>query len=358
MGATYTVTDATQPIYPDGLQSAFIINNNGPYSIYVDSVSSIGPSSILIPPTGWLAWDANQPLWVKRVSLPAVGTAFTPTAPAPCVINITPNHNAVQFTNSIDKVLGSWVDNKGTGTVASPLLECTAFNTLIINLASPSMVYNVLGEAYSNLKTWNLQVRWYDALGDVITVDTYLIHGYFNDGATQSDVNAYTLGPKAILPVKGTYCIIAITPINGFPQSMSLLVSATTRVLPKRIYSGWMPTYCIPTVFGGVTPQISWEDAMLFNFDNRAGGNTYMIPSLTTTLQWAYTTSGGGTAGSILLTYSDGVTRVAPDSAIPIATASGGIIRVPQDQALLMTVNPVLNAGVNNAISRLMITWL
>lgn len=204
------VDTRTQALFPDGMNDSFIIKNNGPYAVYVDSDSAVNNSSLRIPPTGIMPWDSQRPLWI-------VGDASIPSGRFSNVV-ITRNSQPVAFNNDQDTVLyssGQQVadPNIFVGTpVTTPIIDCSAWQTLrILTQVQPSRIKNQ-GDEYAIGDQISLSIRWFDSLQNDLGVDSYLIPYPSNEDPKLAAVS-YSLAtftgitPQArvAIPVKGTY---------------------------------------------------------------------------------------------------------------------------------------------------------
>jgi len=228
--STLTSTGAPQAIYPDGLQDAFIIRNNGPYTIYVDSDSSISSASYEIPPTGVMSWDANRPLWL--LGSPNGNSSVT----------ITRNSSPAVFTNDTDAVLDLrdfTIKALGDLDATYPLIECTAFNAIQLTFTSATYVTGVaLPVTLSANLMYTGTIDWYDRNGRIVGKDRFDCPAQLNDSDLQS-VGAYTPinGSRITIPVRGSFFRLYVRfGWDGVTQhAIHSQIVGTTRELKKRM---------------------------------------------------------------------------------------------------------------------------
>lgn len=167
----YDVATQPQAIYEAGLQDAVTILNKGPWTVYLDSDSSVGAQSYALPPTGTIVWDAGRPLWAVAPG----GEAFTVTGDP----NYTPSRlvltrNAYQGTApraaTVDRLYKRQGVSVPGGFFSIPTIETASYNTLFIQFNSAEA-----GGPFPSIdKYFDVQINWTDEQGRIIGVDDYI----------------------------------------------------------------------------------------------------------------------------------------------------------------------------------------
>jgi hypothetical protein len=370
--ATLTITEAPQAIYPDGLQDSFIIKNDGPFTVYVDSDSSIDAKSHPIPPTGSMAWDANRPLWMRCGAINASDTGFIPATDASTsTVIITRNSTPAQFTNETDAVLlvkDISIINLGDNHVTYPIMECTAFNSLIFTFTSNTYRYTSRVGGITAQKMYVGTVVWYDHTGAIIGQDIFNCPAQttFSDYSINgSFIPEY--GARITMPVRGNFFRVYLE--IGWDavasQQIHSTVIGTTRTLPKRMT--WTPYETDPHVLNGqIATSLDFVTADGFASalwsDVGFPWRSFILPGISETVRIRMITrSAGSTAG--LVYFNDAIAQgiqLYPSTTFPAAIFSyvDLTVNLPIFRPNMFTVNAqVLNAGNPVAMS-LHVTYL
>ena len=162
MSSLFTV-QAAQPaqIYPDGLQDAVTVVNNGPGFIYLDESSSVNTSSYPLAPTGSVVWDAQRPLFAIAALLDAE-------------VSVT-NMGSVQFNraNYTRKIYSQY----GVGTVLTnndlimDQIDVSAYTSIQILVTPEDSYVPVSGTG----KWWDCNIVWSDEDGQNINVNYAIV---------------------------------------------------------------------------------------------------------------------------------------------------------------------------------------
>lgn len=223
------VTTAVQAINLGGLNEAFALQNNGPFTVYVDDNTSVNSSSHAIPPTGSLQWDAGKELFI--VADPLAGKAYS-------TVSIIPNGNVAIYGNETDNLL----DNAGTlndgsyvnGMERGPI-DCSAYQSLSLQIFIDQVYTHA--QVVSLAKTWIGVFAWYDEHMNLLsttnfmlpfpakTVDLALGNYIFPDPLPSEN-------SKIVVPVRGTYVkfIISASAVPTITK-FSYTLTGSTRVI-------------------------------------------------------------------------------------------------------------------------------
>lgn len=206
---TYTVlSDAAAALFPQGLQEAMSLVNDGPATILIDSQSSISAGqSLALPPSASIVWDADQPLYAR-----SVGAAST--------LRITPNRFALDASRAgLNKLLytSNSVFTSVTNTyVSTPSVECSAYRTLIVSIVYDSGLADTV---------WHMKIDWYDDSGNLLLTETNTIFLFDASGVG-------TLKWNTNFPVKGAAAIVSIkADVAGSKHFNLVQIFGTTNVL-------------------------------------------------------------------------------------------------------------------------------
>jgi hypothetical protein len=236
-----TVTPAPQAVFPFGEQDTLVINNRGPWTIYVDSDSSINAHSHPIPPTGVMVWDAERPLWMMcDPSAGAVGGGSS--------VTITRNSSPSQFTNSTENVLISAQAATGPGVAwqssddifgsfgdvkTASIIECSAYNSLTLMFKVPDA--NIIQQAAITSNNMHIvQMYWYDVNGLMVAHDNFYVPFQWSIGSPTNTPLGW--GARLVVPVRGAYFAMYFT--TEITIQTQLRVIGTTRILDYGIYPG------------------------------------------------------------------------------------------------------------------------
>lgn len=352
---TLSVTGTPQAVYPDGLQDAFIIKNNGPYTIYVDSDSSIDVRSHSVPPTGVMAWDANRPLWMLGSSL---GSSE---------VTLTRNSTPADFNNATDAVLlTQHTSLTSLSNFQTPVMECTAWETVVITFTSPTLTLTT--QAISVNTVYQGVVQWLDLAGNIIGYDNFKL-------PFQAETSQYaptgilqyltpTAGSRLTLPVRGNFfrVVVYVPAIPPVGTIVNTKIVGTTRVLPMRMsYTLWendpymgnyipnapAPDYISPTGFGFNT----------YAYGGVRGWQSVAIPNLSDTVRVRALIQGNCTIAGLVY-FTDAV-NTAIQLSVSTTVPAGNFtyidltcqIPLLEPVTFIVNVNPAVGAGVPTSLS-------
>lgn len=284
------LTIGTQPqaIYPDGQQDTFVITNNGPWTIYVDSDSSINENvSHPIPPTGVMVWDAFRPLWMVCASLAGTSEGSR--------VTITRNSTPSVFSNYLDSVLADVTQTiNGSATLDTGVLECSAFDYITVGLNCAAMEY-ALGDLLAAAKQYRIDVVWFDSTGTPIVDDLVNLPGYY--GGSESGFFTDPAYSKAILKVRGPFVQIGVS-VQGAAKQVHCRVTGTTRpVSPGMIWNSFDSPQSINPPVGAVDAS---ADYALIDMSGIAGTFQFYMPNLYRNAHVTYSNAAGATVAGTL----------------------------------------------------------
>jgi hypothetical protein len=238
---SFRITTTPQQIFPFGQQDSMVIQNNGPYAVYIDSDSSIDGNSHKIPPTGVMAWDNERPLWVVADSVAGPDSIST--------ISVVRNSSPVDYSNDTDSTLTIFPQLAAdTGFPAygnsciSGVLDVSAYKTLSLQIYTNGSNWSYSAQDAINLtKSWVVGVKWYDSNMNLLSGTT--LSAPFNAkglavGASDGMVSNFqgVQGTRILIPVRGTFVNIKIqTPQVLSTNDFNATLLGLTRILPTRV---------------------------------------------------------------------------------------------------------------------------
>lgn len=339
------VTTTPQAVILGSDGDSIVLKNDGPYTVYVDSNSSINSSSHAIPPTGTIAWDLNRELWI--VADPIAGNNGYSS------VSWIPNSQPAIFGNALDGILytTSFTDPNAANPPQSTIYECTAYNSLVISINTPALFYAV-GEAFSTFKVHSIKITWYDSTGTQLQVETMNVPAYY-DGS-----------PGLVLitvPIRGSYVAIVITPATALVFT-TVRVLGTTRILDRGVQAGAQRTavhYNPSLASGGATGMFPSADSVAVISTGTLATLNVLLPSPSGKLLVTWTTSTGGATAVGVIAFTSAITgmRLAGDIPIPIAGNNVATeVILPLYEPVIMIIQPVKISGAPIATS-VHVTW-
>lgn len=203
-----TVGNQPQPLFLDGLNESVILTNKGPFTIYLDSNSSISTSSYPLPATASIVWDAMRPLWVMAGGDSSV-LAYT----------LNGNVSNVERAATTD-LLRSVVNTNQTDALGR--FECSSYQTVILEFQS-TLVWTTTAGPDAGVYH-EVLVQWYDANGRALNMQRYMCPSL----VPNSGIGAAQL----TLQARGDFCEITIDASAALTYSAQ--VYGTTRYRRNR----------------------------------------------------------------------------------------------------------------------------
>jgi hypothetical protein len=270
--STYTVT--TQPIeVAQGNKGVLSLVNNGPNTIYLDSIPGVSPlNGFVLPPTGQMTWDGKAQLWAATAS----GSSKLVTVDAGN-LSITSRGSFWMLLDSAQRTFG------GTASLTSSVIETGFCKTLLVELSQINgLVNNNAG---------SLVAQWQDDLGNVIVTETYLFN--WLQAVTPTFIT---------VPVKGTHVVLtafAGSVFNaGNPFLTGLITYGTDIELPWSSYTDQIAMN--GNADGTLYPRPN--GGMLSQFTSVVAGSFYTLPQLGNHLVVSLRTEGAVTvAGDMFI---------------------------------------------------------
>lgn len=153
-----TLTTQPQAIDLTGEQGDFVLYNEGPDTIYLDTNGSVGSAlSIPLAPLTYLPWRYQVPLWAVSRGL---STLFSVPAMDAPTLNGSPRQQVIA------KESGS--ASSSTGATVVSLAECAAYQSLIVSYAC-NLTFDV-----GNQIVW--AVDWYDSDDNFLERTRGIVH--------------------------------------------------------------------------------------------------------------------------------------------------------------------------------------
>lgn len=194
--STYTVTTSPAQLY-DGSQGAVTIQNQGPATVYLDSQSSVTPSSgWILPPDSVVRWEAGRALWAC-------------TEYDSCRLNV---NNVGMYSDqgnlSVQRRVYQMTDPTSATSHATETFEVGGYSTLFFR-AYTATDNVVIGH----------DINWYDSSRELLITERVFL-------------NKFTPGIYSLnIPVKGAYCQISMDCVSPWTLDQ-LKVYGSTRILP------------------------------------------------------------------------------------------------------------------------------
>lgn len=310
---SYSVGTTPQAIYPDGFQESFTLVNSGPYTIFLDSDSSVSARSYPLPPTGTIVWDEERPLWVV-----SAGNFST--------LSMTRNGSFANVAQLGTLDLLQTVNSSAT-TVDSSFLEVGAYQTLIIVATVTNSDGTGPQDAFSTTSFNHFEVDYYEPsalLPNTIPLNL--------DTRLYTSLNAGTiLGTIIQAPVTGPVVKVRATPLNAGNAGVSttLRIFGTSRTLQERVnwYNGLDMVSFRPGLPGVFVPPdqysqgySAWDSAVILT--SPTGVEYYYFNPPSRNVQISVRGNGITTAGTLTITGVGNSQRKIGSIAVPVAAGS------------------------------------
>lgn len=248
--SVYSITTDAQPLFLDGQNQSLSLFNAGPWTIYLDSNTSVGQWSYPLRPATTVVWPANTPLHVKGNALPPGSdvTRVFPAAPGQNITYDSPYQASTLVVLPIENAASSQLSTTGLFTIrhtnipmptsqfmfADYPFEADSFKTIVFTVKRTPFIQP--GDTYTLSSTHSFNFVWYDEFGNIVTTDKYNLwyQGYSYIGTGDG-----VLQPQRItVPVKGKYCVVYH--LNWKPavtdgSSFEWLIQGSTDSLPERV---------------------------------------------------------------------------------------------------------------------------
>ncbi len=230
-----TVRDTPQAVFLNGMQEQVAITNNGPFTVLIDDVSSIGETSYPLPPMATIAWDSGRDLWLMAKPVPE---SIRPSTASVSAAQMGYVNSTVYITGNDDAMLA---DRAGSNvklldysrTVSQSLaypVETEAFDTLIIDYETVMQAdYLATGNTPPITDSMFTLIEWYSP-GGVITASERFNHPL-------QDSNFPIYGQRLITQIKDSYAQITMSAdqsSSAFP--LKFRVYALNRKLPESFH--------------------------------------------------------------------------------------------------------------------------
>jgi len=253
------VSVATQPqsIYPYGQQEAVTIVNEGPWTVFLDSDSSVSEASYPLPPTGTIVWAEEKPLWAVAPGGDQFKVAGDPNY-SPSVLTMTRNsyQGVAPRAGTVDRLFKrQGVNLPADSTFTFPTIETASYNTLFLQYNSADS--GAGGGIPATDRSFELFVNWTDQNGRTVGNDKYV-------SPSTSSLNLER-GVIITVPVRGARVDVIFTYRDDTPPATSLFsfeVYGSSRIVRDR--QDWMvgqlpSDYANAQSFNGAGDQASYS---------------------------------------------------------------------------------------------------
>lgn len=310
---SYSVGTTAQAIYPDGFQETFTLVNNGPYTIYLDSDSSVSTRSYPLPPTATIVWDEDRPLWVI-----AAGNFSE--------LSMTRNGSFANIRQLGTLDLLQTVNSAST-TVDSDFLEVAAYETLVVVVNVSNSDGTGPQDGFTTTSYNRFEVDYYEPSALVRGVNALNL-----DTRIYTALNAGTIQGTIIQsPVRGPVTRVRVTPTNAGNAGVSTTVRifGTNRKLPERVnwYNGLDMVSFRPGLPGVFVPPdqyaqgyATWDSAIILT--SPTGTEYYYFNPPSPNVQISVRGNGITTAGTLTIFGVGNSQRKIGAIAVPVAAGS------------------------------------
>lgn len=304
----YQVTQQPQAIFINGdpAQQPMTIKNEGPFTVWADSDSSVHHErSIPIPPKGTLGWDAGRALWMVGKRIPENG--FGDVVDSSSLVNITRNSQVPNYSFDIVETIyrdAAQFIEFGDPWKTPYAIEVSSYQSLILTVINDT--WYVAGEEAAS-KVYGVGITWLDSKGNQCGFEQFNMIPQCEDGPTfLGTVGAAAVSPdgfnsaKAYVTIKGHYAIVELNNTDGVGSIPDVSIVGTTRALSDRVVFNHMdalPHCCDANSPFGPTYFNIGNDCVQFDWGNFAAGGTGMnytqllLPQIGNRVRLVFTTS-------------------------------------------------------------------
>lgn len=362
----YQVTQQPQAIFINGdpAQEPMTIKNEGPFTVWADSDSSVNAErSIPIPPKGTLGWDGGRALWMvgKKVPSDGLGSVVDSTS----LVNITRNSSVPNYNYELVETI--YRDASQTLSFGDPwrmpyAIECSSYQSLIIVVVNPDFA---MADQAAPAAVYGVGVTWLDKNGNMCAFDQFNMMpqsdttptflGTAGAAAVSPDGNNHS---RANVRIKGHYAIVRIENTSGTSSIPDVSLVGSTRELDERVVFKNMdalPHPCDALSPIGLSLFNIGNDVFDFDWGNFAAGGqgmaftSLLLPQIGTRLRLTFTWTATVTTAGILRFFDpfNGTNRFDVNATIPAASAGVSTVefRRPKGIPLRMSWNVTPKQG-------------
>lgn len=205
-----------------------IITNLGPWTVYVDSISSVSSQfSYAIPAMSSIVWDRHRPMWaVIATDLSVFAVAGIPDDMRSNIV-VTKNSNNGQVFGDVSAAIANHrFALTGDSFETFDMVECEAYQTLNVIFVSGWLS----GLPATTTDYIDVFIKWYNSSGRELTQDRYRVLPAMSGGY-----------PTITAPVKGSHYQMTVRQTQAGSSTVNyvITVSATTKRMVPRVKYGW-----------------------------------------------------------------------------------------------------------------------
>lgn len=215
--SSFTVNTQSEQVFPQGQNDSYMVQNQGPGTVYLDDNSAVNTSSYPLPPTATTVWAAGKALWVLG-SVDNTTLVLTPNA-------VPSDANRLHATITLVNADGT---ANPTTEYASPILEVSAYSSLDISFSDMTGVTdNPDGTKHYAVTVAHLETNVGGSR--VVAYNTYMVGTGYNSGITDL--------LRVTSPVRSDYAQVFIdADTSGHPAGVKLAycrIAGRTRPNPE-----------------------------------------------------------------------------------------------------------------------------
>lgn len=306
---TYSISTDAQALFPDGMNDAMTLFNQGPWTIYLDDNSSIGAQSIPLKPSTTMVWPAGRALWVKGNTPPAAIDIFDPFFTSLNVVyNSSYQNSTLVATRGEYAISGQYsgkalypirkssytdsISNVSRNYSTDYPFECDSYNSIVITITDLPFSSTSAYTAGAAPSMHCVLINWFDDYGNTTATDEYIL-AEMNIAFTGSTTK---IPQRIVTDVKGRYAVISHTAgdmTQAFSGAFAWTVQGSTTELPNQshhwIYSvatdatqnfdshrvGYSPIW-LRNLFGIAGTIGGSEHVSIFNMGPQQANNIYL----------------------------------------------------------------------------------